>query len=1152
MGGNQSTGAKPQKLTTLSVQTSAYGVCIPMVWGTARVTGNLIWFGDFVAIENKQKQGGKAGGGITSYSYTYRTAFALGLVAGQITDIPRVWSAKDKTTMAALGLDLMTGAPGQAPWAYLAAKHPAQALNYPGMGYVGAGSFDLGASASLPNLAFEVKMISAGVATTPDAAPWQIVTDIAVAGGLPSAKLGPLTAYTNFCGANGLFLSPALTEQKRAAEHLQDILEMTHTAAVASEGVIKLIPYGDVAASGNGYTFTPATTPIYDLSDDDFLPLSGALPIRIKRKSPADAKNRLRVEFKDRDNDYATAVVRAEDDAHIAQFGPRPEKTLTFEAIKTGAIASRVAWLKLQYGLYILNTYEFRLGWRYCRLEPMDVVTLTHGMLGLTRQPVRILSVEEDAEGGLTIKAEDFPKGAGQAPIVPPPEASGYSVDMNVAPGNAATPVVFEPPVSLAGQPEVWLATSGGANFGGAAVWVSLDDVTYEQVGVFSGKSRHGLITATLPAVPDPDTTSTLAVDLSVSGGQLLGGTADDRDLYNTLCWVDGELISYQNASLTAANRYNLTSLRRGAYGSSITSHAAGSKIVRCDDRVFRYAYDPTLIGKTVYIKLQAFNIFGGAFQDLATLTPTAYTVQGAPLGTVGGLALEQPFVGTSCAIKWNAYPGATSYTVEVWTGTTKRRTVAGIASTRFEYSFEDGKADGGPYRSLEFRVFAVAANGTSGTGAVITATNPQLPAPTGISTVGAGASLSISANRPAATDYGSTRVWISTTSGFDPAATAPVYDGPDTYFTRLGLASGTYYVRIAQYDVFGADGMVTSGELAVVVTGSSGVRTVTALPANPAAVDGELAIFLDVSDPALRGIYGWDGAAWKFTRDGANLIANSVAADKLAVSQLSAITGNLGSITAGNVTLDAAGFIRGGQTAYNTGNGFWLGYAGGTYKLSLGNGTQGLTWDGGSLNLSGSLTIGATSFLRAGQTGFNAGTGIWLGYSDGAYKLSIGDGAKGMWWDGTQLRINGVMTADAVNAVDTINLAENAVTIPVSKQWTGAVGAPLLTWANVTSTDATNFEGQPVYVTAVIDMVAENPSTGTKARLRRGDASGTVVAECEVWASSSGFTYTIVIAALDRPPAGSYKYHVDIIQAGNVGWRNATKVVMSAFGMKR
>lgn len=1036
--GGEPTGTKPQAVSTLSIQTSAYGICLGMAWGTTRITGNLTWFGDFEAIEHTESMGGK-GGGATTTNYTYKTAFTLGLLSGKVVEIPRVWSGKDKTTLAALGLDLKDGAGNQSAWSYMTTKHPDQALNYPGVAYVAAASFDLGNSASLPNLSLEVKTVTAGIAGTLDAAPWTIVSDILGAGGFPMSRLGGLTDYTNFCGSNSLFLSPALTEQKRAAEHVQDILEMTHTAPVASEGKLKLIPYGDTAATGNGYTYTPSVTPIYELTEDDFMAVDGDLPIRVMRKAPSDAKNRLRVEYKNRDNEYATGIANAFDEAHIAQYGERPAKTVTYDAIKSPAVASKVAFLQMQRGLYALNTYEFKLSWRYCLLEPMDIVTLTHPLLDLFQVPVRIIEVEEDAEGQLTFIAEDFPQGAGLAPLVTPPEPSGYSVDMNVAPGSAATPVIFEPPVGLAGQPELWLATSGGEKYGGSDVWVSLDNVTYQRVGSISGKARHGITTATLASVADPDTTSTLAVDLSISGGQLLGGTADDRDLYNTLCWVGGEFISYRDATLTGVNRYGLASLRRGAYGSAISSHSVASKFVRCDERLFRYAYDPAIVGKTIYIKLQAYNIYGGAYQDLAALTPTAYVVQGAPLGTVGGLALEQPFVGTSCQIKWTAYAGASSYTVEVWTGATKRRTVTGLTAPRYAYSYEDGKADGGPYRSLEFRVFAVSANGLSGSAAVLTASNPQLGAPTGIATVGAGGSIVISANKPSATDYAATKVWLSSTTGFDTGILAPVYDGPATNYTGLNLAPGTWYLRIAQYDVFGQDGMVTSGELSVAITGANGVRSVTALPANPAAVGGDLAVFLDVADVALRGLWGWDGSAWKNTRDGANLVANSVTAAQMSVSNLAAITANMGAVTAGSFTMDAAGFIRGGATSFTNGTGFWMGYAGSVYKWRVGKqAAQRMEWTGTSFDMydeAGNLTMssGVVDFTKLG----NKPTSLSAINSTEATKLSgIAAGATVGAPAGTNVGSTPATTVEsnAANALATANSATTALANKLNK----------------------------------------------------------------------------------------------------------------------
>jgi hypothetical protein len=73
----------------------------------------------------------------------------------------------------------------------------------------------------------------------------------------------------------------------------------------------------------------------------------------------------------------------------------------------------------------------------------------------------------------------------------------------------------------------------------------------------------------------------------------------------------------------------------------------------------------------------------------------------------------------------------------------------------------------------------------------------------------------------------------------------------------------------------------------------------------------------------------------------------------------VAAITANLGNITAGTFTMDAAGYIKAGQTAYNTGVGFWMGGTGGVFKWSLGNPAgDHITWDGTTLSVSGTLTV--------------------------------------------------------------------------------------------------------------------------------------------------------------------------------------------------
>ena len=72
-------------------------------------------------------------------------------------------------------------------------------------------------------------------------------------------------------------------------------------------------------------------------------------------------------------------------------------------------------------------------------------------------------------------------------------------------------------------------------------------------------------------------------------------------------------------------------------------------------------------------------------------------------------------------------------------------------------------------------------------------------------------------------------------------------------------------------------------------------------------------------------------------------------------------------SITDGGITLGSGGSFKGGQTDYNTGNGFFLGYSSG-YKFSIGTANgAGMRWDGSTLTVQG--TINASSYLASGVT---------------------------------------------------------------------------------------------------------------------------------------------------------------------------------------
>ena len=89
-----------------------------------------------------------------------------------------------------------------------------------------------------------------------------------------------------------------------------------------------------------------------------------------------------------------------------------------------------------------------------------------------------------------------------------------------------------------------------------------------------------------------------------------------------------------------------------------------------------------------------------------------------------------------------------------------------------------------------------------------------------------------------------------------------------------------------------------------------------------------------------------------------------------LKVGLLSAITVNTGALTVQDtLTVGTTGSIRGGQTGYNTGTGFFLGYSGAAYKFSIGSSTVNMLWDGSSFTVNGGTINGGTINIGTGNT---------------------------------------------------------------------------------------------------------------------------------------------------------------------------------------
>lgn len=688
---------EPERLTSVQVNQSAYGRAVPLAYGQCRVAINMLWYSDFVAtaIQMKQGGGGKGGGGgrSTSTSYEYSASFILGVCEGPIASMPAMFMDKSVASPATFGFTVFLGTATQAVWSHLISEHSSpEQIPYNLHAYIAVNKFNLGASAALPNLSVVVNGLlieGGGGHANSNAEPSQILIDYCTSpthgcnfNFLDSTGFTTGAAsWRTYCRAMEYFISPLEVEQRPAVDFINYLLQITNSAAVWSAGKLKVIPYGDETVVGAVATYVPNLTPVYSFGDDDYLFEQGEDPVVIVLKPTARTFNSVKIEFLDSTRDFNPAVVDAKDDSDILFNGLRQMPTINMHAITRPDLAKRVAQIALQRNLYVRQYFKFRVRFDYCLLEPMDLVAITDSTAGIENVLVRVIEIDDSSDDVLSLMCEEVPVGPAGAPLYNTELAAGYKENYYADPGNVQDPIIFQIPPLLAQSVNRYLLAIGIAGSGpmwaGCDVYVSFDDLRYQFFGTHFGPSRYGSLVNPLPLVADPDLSSVLRVQLADTRLELADGSTEDADENRTICYVDGEIISYRDSTLTSTpGQYDLSYLRRGQYGSINSAHTAGArKFARLDQSLFAFAFDPGMIGRTMYFKFASFNIFGVRSQSIDTLVPYTHVITGAfsptplndnatfiPRGTCG-VAGNRLF--KSAATTTPAFDGSNVYSLE-------------------------------------------------------------------------------------------------------------------------------------------------------------------------------------------------------------------------------------------------------------------------------------------------------------------------------------------------------------------------------------------------------------------------------------------------------------------------------------------------------
>lgn len=661
----KNTTSRADMIADFQINTASYGEVVPEILGTTRVSGNIIDYEDFTAHEHKTTtRTGKGGGSKhTDISYTYTVAAAIALCEGPIAGIGKVWKDKEvyQYPNESIQLTLFNGAVAQAPWPYMTSKHPDKALPYSGLAYM-AGVVDLGDRGSLPQYNFEVYGKLRDTGDGVDVNPADYIEHVLQSVGA-DVQIEGIDNFRAYCKAADILIStPPAQKSTKAQQIINDIAEITNSLVFWSTDRLKIVPLADKPIG----TWTPANQIQYNLTADDFIAGTDGQLILYKRKDTSEAYNEATVEFINRANSYEKETVSFEVVADVQRNGLKPASKKSAHYLYTKARAQYYAEQLAMKRLYAKTQYTFRLDWAFCALEVGDLVTLTDKSCQLDHQIVVITSVNEAADGQLEFTAEGKPAGTYAPARYDVHENERPFIDYNQEAPSVNDVAIFQTVGDVGGN-NVFIGVNTPAGWGGCSVWLSDNDQNYSRIGSITQQARMGRTRLAFNETAN-------ACEVTLNQGVLKGGTHIDAERANTLCWVNGEALSYEGANMAPNNQFSLTGLVRGQYGTNAISHNAGERFIRVDEALFRYPYRKEDIGKTIYLKFTSSNIFGTNEQGLDEVQAYQYTLTPYFIPEVTGLTLYTKYYEITNRVKsfdvvaeFNVPHINSLDTVEVW-----------------------------------------------------------------------------------------------------------------------------------------------------------------------------------------------------------------------------------------------------------------------------------------------------------------------------------------------------------------------------------------------------------------------------------------------------------------------------------------------------
>lgn len=611
------------KLSDLRVQGSGYGNAISQVFGLARVAGNVIWATDLVQSYRDESAGGK--GALSPpdvRDYIYYGNFAVGVCAGPITAIHRIWAEDlliyDDTFLPAtqfnitiyLGTETQTSDPFMESYVGTG-NNPA----YRGMAYVVFDKLPLHKWGNrIPNLTFEV---DAGGATT-----GSILSSVMLQSGLTASQYDVSLATTSVVGF-------VMDSRQKARDFIDPLLMCYALDLAEADGTIKVIPRGGA---------TDITVNINDIGTDFYKggDSGGDTPPKLKARRLHDLELPVSVEvgYFSSEKIYESGIQRA---VRYSRAGwVKDALTVNTSLTMTDDKARQVAEYLLYDQWISRDQTELTLPPSYIQAIPGSVMlvpvagsTIRYRVIRMDISifgPIQFTLVKDDTN----ILIQTIAGGS-----------LGTITDTLINP----TTVLFRGICCNAlrdedaDQPGYYMFAAGDAdNWDGVQVYQARNIIAgtgYNPTVKIQNAATYGQTLGVLAAgksTADMDNVTTM--DINLQTGSIASVTMDDILNGNNAALVGTigngyELIQFMNVLSLGSGNYRLSGLIRGQRGTDYFwgTHASGDDFILVDEATIkRKNVDRTLLGKSILLKAITNT------QQLSDATPVTVTVTGQEL----------------------------------------------------------------------------------------------------------------------------------------------------------------------------------------------------------------------------------------------------------------------------------------------------------------------------------------------------------------------------------------------------------------------------------------------------------------------------------------------------------------------------------------